>query len=168
MCNSRPAIHAKTKGNIAPTEKNQREGQEYNSARSDLRNLSTPRTHLSSTFMSIIVFIMQNRYRVNDRHPLCSGNLQHTKDITACLVGLHVGPGALLVRVHDHLAPVFRHCAAGGGTAGLGRVVGHGELGVSFFWRCGCRGGFGRLEGCLGLEVWLWLEGPDVDDGAVD
>lgn len=92
--------------------------------------------------------------------------LQHAEDVAGgILVQFHVWAGALLARVDDDLAPVFRDGSAGARPAGLRRMVGcNGKvcLAVVGHRRRGRRDG--GVESGLGLEMRLGLEGPDIDD----
>lgn len=97
-------------------------------------------------------------------------DVQDTKDIVVGLDIIHVRAGALLVGVDDDFAPVFRDSAFGarGGSAWRRCAArGDGCCSVGFLRRGGgCRQRC--MESRLGLKVWLWLEGPDIDDRAGD
>lgn len=136
----------------------------------------------SSTLNCILDFIFTSphpRLSCTSSSSMCSdacpkriilGDVENPKNIMAGFgIRFDIGTRSFLVRVHDNFTPVFRDGAwrARGGTAWRWCMVRryHRCCCIGPLWwdgRCRDRG----VESCLGSKVWLWLDGPDIDDRA--
>ena len=91
-------------------------------------------------------------------------HFQDPKNVTGT-IGLSLDIRARSLGIHDNFAPMFRNSAIGSWATCMWAVV-RCDCEMRFV-RVGWRWSRGRgMKSCLRLKMRLWLEGPDIDDGA--